>query len=52
MKLRFCNKCNDKKPCNKCNNEINGNKEFEANLNLSKRKAPNEFGYKLPYYKI
>ena len=51
-KLRFCNECNDKKLCNKCNNQINENKEFEANLNLLKRKAPNpnEFGYMLTYY--
>ena len=26
-------------------------KEFEANLNLLKREAPNDFGYMLPYYK-
>ena len=50
--MRFCNKCDDKKMCNLCNNQINENKEFEANLNLLKRKAPNEFGYKLPYYII
>ena len=50
--MRFCNGCDDKKVCNKCNNQINENKEFEANLNLLKRKAPNEFGYMLPYYII
>ena len=49
-KMRFCNECNDNKMCIKCNNQINENKEFEANLNLLKRKAPNEFGYMLPYY--
>ena len=49
-KMRFCNGCNDKKMCNICNNQINENKEFEANLNLLKRKAPNKFGYMLPYY--
>ena len=27
-------------------------KEFEANLNLLKRKTPNDFGYMLPYYVI
>ena len=37
--------------CKKCNNQINQNKEFEANLNLSKRQASNEFGYMLPYFK-
>ena len=49
-KMRFCNECSDEKMCNNCNNRINENKEFEANLNLLKRKAPNEFGYMLPYY--
>ena len=49
-KMRFCNECNDNKMCVKCNNHINENKEFEANLNLLKRNAPNEFGYMLPYY--
>ena len=48
-KMRFCNECNDNKMCVKCNNHINENKEFEANLNLLKRNAPNEFGYMLPY---
>ena len=48
--MRFCNECDDIKTCNKCNNQINENKEFEANLYLLKRKAPNEFGYLLPYY--
>ena len=51
-KLRFCNECNVKKVCNKCNNQINENKEFEANLNELKRHPPNEFGYMLPYYVI
>ena len=49
-KMRFCNECDDKKVCNKCNDQIKENKEFEANLGLLKRKAPNEFGYMLPYY--
>ena len=31
--MRFCIECNDKNVCNKCNNQINENKEFEANLN-------------------
>ena len=47
---RFCNECNDEKMCNKCSNQINENKEFEANLNELKRHPPNEFGYMLPYY--
>ena len=37
--------------CTTRNNEVNENKEFEANLNLLKRQAPNEFGHMLPYYK-
>ena len=49
-KMRFCNDCNDNKMCNKCDNQINENKKFEANLNLLKRKAPNDFGYMLPCY--
>ena len=51
-KMRFCNECNVKKVCNKCNNQINENKEFEANLNELKRHPPNEFGHMLPYYII
>ena len=50
MKKRLCTECNDEKLCNKCNNQINENKEFEANLNLLKQKTPNEFGYMLPLY--
>ena len=49
-KMRQCNVCKDGIICSTCNNQINENKEFEANLNLLKRKAPNEFGYMLPYY--
>ena len=48
-RMRFCDKCDDIKMCNKCNNQINENKEFEANMNLLKRNVPNEFGYMLPY---
>ena len=51
-KMRFYNECNDKEMCNKCNNQINENKEFEANLNELKRHPPNEFGYMLPYFVI
>ena len=49
-KMRFCNECNVKKVCNKCDNQINGNKEFEANLNFLKRQPPKKFGSKLPYF--
>ena len=51
-KMRQCNECKDEILCVTCNNQINENKEFEANLNLLERKTPNEFGYMLPYYKI
>ena len=50
--MRQCNACKDGILCITCNNKTNEKKEFEANLNLLKRKAPNEFGYMLPYYKI
>ena len=49
-KLRFCNECADKLTCNRCNNQINENKEFEANLNLLKGQASNQFGHMLRYY--
>ena len=49
-KMRFCNECSDNKMCIKCNNQINENKEFEANLNELKRHPSNGFGYMLPYY--
>ena len=51
-KMRRCDICNDKLLCEKCNNQVNENKEFEANLYLLKRNVPNEFGYMLPYYEV
>ena len=50
--MKRCNACKDGILCTLCNNQINENKEFEANLNLLKRKTPNDFGYMLPYYII
>ena len=47
----FCNECNDRKICDRCNNQINENKDFEANLNLLKRQAPNQFAHMLPCFK-
>ena len=47
-KMRFCNERNGKKTCDKCNNQINENKELEANLNELNRHAPNDFGHMLP----
>ena len=49
--MRFRNECSEEKHCDRCINQINKNKEFEANLNLLKRKALNPFGHMLPYYK-
>ena len=51
-KMRQCNVCKDGLLCSTCNNQINENKEFEANLSLLKREAPNQFGYMLAYYVI
>ena len=51
VKRRQCNNCNGEILCRTCNNQVNENKEFEANLNLLKRDVPNEFGHMLPYYK-
>ena len=50
--MRHCNTCKDGILCITCNNQINENKEFEANLNLLKRDVPNRFGHMLPYYVI
>ena len=50
--MRFCKKCNDMKMCDICNNQINENKEFEANLNELKRYKPHDCGHMLPYYVI
>ena len=51
-KMTQCNECKDEILCVTCYIRINENKEFETTLNFLKRKAPNEFGYMLPYYKI
>ena len=50
--MRFCDEGNKEKCCDRCNNQIDRNKDFGANLNLMKRKAPNHFGHMLPYYNI
>ena len=49
-KMRRCNKCSDKILCEECKNQVNENKKFEANSNLLKRKASNEFGHMIPYF--
>ena len=50
-KLRFCIECIEKRICNRCNNQVTGNKEFEANLKLLKREAPNEIAHMFPCFK-
>ena len=50
--MRFCIECCKQNYCDRCNNQVNENKEFEANLNLIKRQAPNEFGHMLPLFKL
>ena len=50
--MRHCNGCKDGILCVTCNNQINENKEFEANLNLLKGEKPNDCGHMLPYYII
>ena len=49
-KMRFCDESNDKRMCNRCNNKTEENNDFEANLNLLKRHAPNDFGHLLPCF--
>ena len=50
--MRHCNACKDGILCAACSNQINENKEFEANLNSLKREKPNDCGHMLPYFKI
>ena len=52
VKMRRCNHCNAEILCNECINQFNENKEFEANINLLKREAPNQFEYMFPFYVI
>ena len=49
--MRFCKDCKDGILCTTCNNQGNENKEFEANLNLLRREAPNQLRQALPFYK-
>ena len=51
-KMKQCSACKDGILCTTCKNQINENKEFEANLNELKRRRPNNLGYMLPYYVI
>ena len=51
VKMRRCNECQHGILCTTCIYQLNENKKYEANLNLSKREAPFEFGHMLPYFK-
>ena len=48
--MRFCNECNVEIVCDSFSNQINENKDFEANLKLLKRQRPNEQCFMLPYF--
>ena len=50
--MRRCTESKFEILCDECNNQFEENKEFEANSNLVKREAPNQFGHMLPYYKM
>ena len=49
-KYRTYNKSTKDIFCDGCDKSVNQNKEFSANLNESKRQAPNEFGHMFPKY--
>ena len=48
--MRGGDKCKGEILCDGCNNQVNENKEIEANLNFFKREARNQFGHMLPYF--
>ena len=49
-KLRKCGDCKKALLCYNCDKLINQRKEFSANLNASKRQAPNGISHMLPEY--
>ena len=49
--MRFWNECSKEKQCDRCNDQTNKNEEFEVNINLLKRQAPNQYGHMLPFSK-
>ena len=51
VKMTQCNNCYGETLYRICNNQVNENKEFEANLNSLKRDDPNGIGHMLPCYK-
>ena len=52
VKMRRCDECTGEIICITCNNRVNEDKKHEANFNLLKREALNQFGHILPYYKF
>ena len=51
LKMKRCDEFKDIILSATCNNRINENEEFDANLNLLKRKTPNQFGHMLLFLK-
>ena len=51
VKMRRCIECKDAIICMICYDQVNENKEFEANLKFLKREISNQLGHMLPYYK-
>ena len=49
--MMLCSECNGNKLSDMCNNEVNEDKDFEANISLLRRMAPNQIGHRLPYYR-
>ena len=52
VEKRRCGDCKGEILCLTCNNPVNENEEFEANLNLLKRYARNQFGHMVHYHKL
>ena len=49
--MRFCKKCSKEKSCDSCNNQVNEDKESEANLKSLTRPVSSEIGHMFPYFK-
>ena len=52
VKMKRCIECNDKTICTTCTNQVSENRGFEANFNLIKQNASNQFGHTLPFDKF
>ena len=50
LKMKNCSECKNDILFDNCDKLVKQRKEFAANLNELKRKAPNEFGHMLPEY--